>query len=116
MKRIWLGIFAGIVLGEAVLNMLVPDQKEISRSQAEGRISGIDERDGKLVLYVDDVMVWADAGCAADFVLPKCIGNKVLVTGDIEAIEGPRNPGEFDYRTYYRSLGTVTGVTRNGFR
>ncbi len=33
------------------------------------------------------------------------LGSKVLVTGEITIFSGARNPGEFDYANYYRSLG-----------
>ena len=32
------------------------------------------------------------------------IGNKILVNGMISVYQAPRNPGEFDYQSYYRSL------------
>ena len=34
-------------------------------------------------------------------------GTTVEIKGKMEAIEGPRNPGEFDFRWYYRSKGTA---------
>lgn len=32
-------------------------------------------------------------------------GKRAAITGELEAIEGPRNPGEFDFRGYYRAKG-----------
>lgn len=33
------------------------------------------------------------------------VGMEIQARGKLEAVEGPRNPGEFDFRSYYRSKG-----------
>ena len=38
------------------------------------------------------------------------VGQRVQVRGKITPVEGPRNPGEFDFRTYYRTKGTACRV------
>ena len=35
------------------------------------------------------------------------VGVKVQVRGKLAPVEGPGNPGEFDFRTYYRTKGTA---------
>lgn len=59
-------------------------------------------RSGKKNERVDRVMVYADGAKAS-----LAVGMEAEVRGKLEVIEGPRNPGEFDFRGYYRSKGIV---------
>lgn len=97
--------------------------------KVKGRISRLERKKDQVVLTLDDavaetgnktsefrrilVYMEEDAGrnrggeagqeASADL----AVGLEVVVRGSLEPVEGPRNPGEFDFRTYYRSKGTA---------
>ena len=72
------------------------------RADAED-VAGAGMADG-LVDSVDAAQVVSAAGGAAAGVFPVQYGTRVRASGELAPFSSPRNPGEFDYGFYYRSL------------
>lgn len=88
------------------------------RGRIEGRISHLEEKEDKWVFSVEDAGVTVgkkkgEFGKVLAYVKkaeePVClaVGQEVSLFGSLEGIQGPKNPGEFDARSYYRSKGTA---------
>lgn len=58
----------------------------------------------RIVVYVDN---GAKGKSDSGFREALTAGLKVQVRGKLAPVEGPGNPGEFDFRTYYRTKGTA---------
>ena len=52
---------------------------------------------------LDRILVYVEAADVEESSYP-CIGSQVRVRGECSEFEPSHNPGEFDYRMYYRSL------------
>ncbi len=98
----------------AACQVLEPDGRRICY---EGCVETLGRRDGRweMVLRLqrpggqepeanapERLLVYADAGTEQDEIRPR-IGGRVSVRGSIQAFEKARNPGEFDFRDYYRA-------------
>lgn len=88
--------------------------KKISESMVEvqGRIGSLEENNGTLQMILKDdqtsglsipgmLVIMKDTKKHAKLRL----GQVVKVKGEVQAFSQPRNPGEFDFRAYYESLG-----------
>lgn len=100
-----------------------------ARIKVRGRIGRMDEKEGAVTLTLDDATAYAGlrtmvfrrvlvyveregedpkgqagAGPVHDHL---AVGMNVSVKGSMEPVEGPRNPGEFDFKMYYRTKGTA---------
>lgn len=90
-------------------------------AEVQGRISSLEERDGTLRIILKDNQVWirktGSRDEASGFSVPGLLvtmkpsgqtvglGQIVKIRGEVQAFSQPRNPGEFDSRTYYQALG-----------
>ncbi|MDO4938440.1 MAG: ComEC/Rec2 family competence protein [Lachnospiraceae bacterium] len=64
-------------------------------------VDDIELKGDRAVITCGQVMVYCDTADLPDLKL----GNTINVSGEFSGIEAPRNPGESDFRLYYRSLG-----------
>lgn len=104
--------------GNGSLSLVLEDVK--------ARVGKTDKRYGRVIVYVkddgggkhgrsgvddgggNDGRGGADGRKKGNTGLPDLLpGTTAEIKGKMEAIEGPRNPGEFDFRRYYRSKGTA---------
>lgn len=58
----------------------------------------------RIVVYAENGSKGEKATGPGNMMVP---GLEVQVRGELEPVEGPGNPGEFDFRTYYRTKGTA---------
>lgn len=78
--------------GISCLLVSIPEDVEVGRAYAEGDAA-----------RKVDVAREADAGTISWDDLP--IGSRIAIAGEIASFSRSRNPGNFDYREYYRSQG-----------
>lgn len=88
------------------------DQTRLVLEEVKVQDGRREERLGRVMVYVDGVWEAGEDGREGfsdwrDKDRELEVGKKVRVEGKLEMIEGPRNPGEFDFRRYYRSKGVV---------
>ena len=103
-----------------------------ARPVVSGKVARLEEKEDSWSFYLEDVRaeagnqsaafekVWgylkkeaagereaagSDAGHAGREGEGLAVGKQVRIRGSLEAIEGPRNPGEFSFAEYYRSRG-----------
>ena len=112
-------IFFGALLGFLITSneMDIRDQiwdKEESSVEVFGNVKKIKETKKGYSVYLEDVWSGEESfGEITVFFFKKPdvrIGNIIKVTGDFEQFEEARNPGSFDMRDYYMSLGIYGGV------
>lgn len=115
------GLSVGYGRGEQERNRLDGEEKragELSgtRLAARGRIAKMETGSGSTSLLLEDVRARAgrkteEFGRVTVYVADDSArflpGMEVEVQGKLERVEAPGNPGEFDFRVYYRSKGTA---------
>lgn len=116
-------VLAGVIRAGTVKNAFDKEQGldlDGKTVTAVGRVTAIEKRkDGMRVLQVKDCVL--DEGGTEiqrlQVYLPKeqseqplSLGNQVRIGGTISSMQAAHNPGEFDYRLYYRSLGITYGM------
>lgn len=85
----------------------------------EGKISGINEKSGRFIYELNDCKIQTKEGLfQGDNLLVVFDGNTggeygdlVRIKGNAEPFHRARNPGNFDERNYYRSLGTALQIS-----
>lgn len=96
-----------------------------ARILVRGEIKKAEQKEDAITLILEDVtaeagrrtgkfrriVVYAENGAkgknGSGFGEMMTAGLEVQVRGKLAPVEGPRNPGEFDFRTYYRTKGTA---------
>ena len=96
-----------------------------ARILVRGVIKKAEQKEDTITLILEDVtaeagrrtgkfrriVVYAENGAEEEggtgFGKMMAAGLEVQVRGELEPVEGPGNPGEFDFRTYYRTKGTA---------
>jgi len=66
----------------------------------EAIITGIEDKGERIVIQCDELLVYVDAVKCP----PIRIGNRIRVNAKINSMNGARNPGEYDFRLYYRGM------------
>lgn len=120
---------------EAMAGELAGEAKG-ARILVRGRIGRVDEKEEAYTLTLEDVLAEAgnkswkfrrvtvyaekkkerhgekerETGPETDRETGMEVGEVVEVRGSLEPIEGPRNPGEFDFRTYNRTKGIACRI------
>lgn len=96
------GEFAGArAVVQGTIGKAEPGEGSLSLvlEEVKARVGKVGREYDRVIVYVKDE---GDGG------LPRLFpGMAVEIRGKLEAIERPRNPGEFDFRRYYRSKGAA---------
>lgn len=96
------GEFAGArAVVQGTIGKAEPGEGSLSLvlEEVKARVGKVGRKYDRVIVYVKDE---GDGG------LPRLFpGMAVEIRGKLEAIERPRNPGEFDFRRYYRSKGAA---------